>query len=675
MMNDEPSSTAAPDDELQEILNKAADALGGRELLAGIQGFLPEGTLSLPTGSGLAVCGAWSYGFTVVAESRSDSSITGNISVGRVCSPVTGNWLTTPDALVLLLPPNQVQDGTGLLFLLTSSWLFDDRMPGTVRLISAGGGAEPIVLETIPEQGSPCRVFLSPKTYLAMEIRLQLANQNQIEAASEPEDTRSELERSCSPTLFGEEICDAEDALAVETAAEDALAVETAAEAGEPGVVRFILRRWQKTEGLSYPSRVRRLDPGGRRTVYRVQEISLNPLFPTGFFDRPQPPPIIRFPAGATSVTADFRLLSNNPFLAISIDGQGPQRFALDTGTSSEIIDRRSAARLGLETLCRFQGTVGGGGDPTVFFLGQGVEYEKNGLGVRTHNNLLVSLTSLAQRTIGQTIDGIWGSTFIGNFVTVLDYMEKQVTFHQLGTYEDEGSLTTIPIDLGTGVPIVELEIGLPTETVRARMMLDTGNALAAVFTTPFVKEYDLLKEISPLIWTVGSGLGGQFPVGIGRIPFLCLAGFHARDPVVALPVEPSGTLGSTDHVGLLGAEYLKRMHLVFDYSQNQLSLAPNAMFDLPYEYGMSGLVIVAEGMRFRAKMIDFVIADSPGSEAGLQEGDRILAIDGKSASEMPLWKISELFLVPDRVYEMRIRRQTGAEEEFDVALRTRPLI
>lgn len=647
-------TASKPDEKLREILDQAANALGGRKLLARLRGFLPEGTLSLPTGSGVAVCGAWLHGFNVAAESRFDSSITGNFFLGRVVSPGTGNWLVTPQAQVFPLPASRVRDTVGLLFLLTSSWLFDDRMPGKVRLVSAGGGPKPIVLETVPKGGTRCRVLLSPRTYLAREIRL-LADPDRMEAV--------ELEGPGPLVVLGQPVLPA--------AAAEGRAEEEALKKGE---VSYRLWRWRRAGGLRYPSRIRRRDAAGRRILYRVGELALNPRFPSDFFAKPDPPPLIRFPPGETSVSAHFRVLSGCTVLPISIDGQGPLRFALDTGTSSETINRRSAGRLGLKTLCRFKAVVGGGGEPSTFFLGQGVEYEKNGLSVTTHNNLLVDLRPLAERSIGRTIVGIWGSSFIGNFVTALDYVAEQVTFHQLGTYRGGGSLKTIPIDLSTGVPIAEVAVGLPDGVlVKAKMMLDTGAQTAAFFTTLFVKKHELLRQVSPLVWTVGFGLGGTFPVAIGRIPSLSLAGFQARNPVVALPQEPSGTLGSSAYDGLLGADFLKRMHLVFDYSKNRLSLAPNALFDLPYEYGMSGLVIVAEGAHFRDKRIVFVIADSPGSEAGLEKGDRILRIDGKSASEMPLWKISDLFLVPDRAYEMRIRRAAGSE--FKVTLVTRPLI
>ena len=61
--------------------------------------------------------------------------------------------------------------------------------------------------------------------------------------------------------------------------------------------------------------------------------------------------------------------------------------------------------------------------------------------------------------------------------------------------------------------------------------------------------------------------------------------------------------------------------------------LEKNAAFAQPFEWDMSGALLLAEGADFDAFRVHAVIAGSPAAQAGLVEGDRIAAIDGRAAS------------------------------------------
>jgi C-terminal processing protease CtpA/Prc len=60
-----------------------------------------------------------------------------------------------------------------------------------------------------------------------------------------------------------------------------------------------------------------------------------------------------------------------------------------------------------------------------------------------------------------------------------------------------------------------------------------------------------------------------------------------------------------------------------------------------------SGIALVADGPTYRIFRVIEILEDSPAMEAGLQEGDVITAIDGKTADEVTLAAINEMLEKP----------------------------
>ncbi len=66
------------------------------------------------------------------------------------------------------------------------------------------------------------------------------------------------------------------------------------------------------------------------------------------------------------------------------------------------------------------------------------------------------------------------------------------------------------------------------------------------------------------------------------------------------------------------------------------------------------------------------LIEDSPATEAGLREGDVIVALDGQPAAEFTLEQVREPFRQEGREYRLGIRR---GEELLEVRIRLRRLV
>jgi len=119
-------------------------------------------------------------------------------------------------------------------------------------------------------------------------------------------------------------------------------------------------------------------------------------------------------------------------------------------------------------------------------------------------------------------------------------------------------------------------------------------------------------------------------------------------------------------------SEVLRRFTLTLDYRHRRLLLSPNGALRDPFEVEMLGAGFKAADLKFDRILVRYVLPNSPASEAGLQEGDEIVAVDGRSAAPLTVGGLRALFTEPDKRHTLRTRR---GGREGEVAIVTRRLV
>ena len=124
---------------------------------------------------------------------------------------------------------------------------------------------------------------------------------------------------------------------------------------------------------------------------------------------------------------------------------------------------------------------------------------------------------------------------------------------------------------------------------------------------------------------------------------------------------------------GVLGGEALNRFTVIVDYSRKQLFLIPNRDLDRPTEYfDFLGVQIVSAGEKFNQFQIKAVMPDSPASEAALEPGDEIIAIDGQPTDKMSLEQVIGKFSKPGDRRQLALTR---VGKRLTVTVTTRRLL
>jgi C-terminal processing protease CtpA/Prc len=114
----------------------------------------------------------------------------------------------------------------------------------------------------------------------------------------------------------------------------------------------------------------------------------------------------------------------------------------------------------------------------------------------------------------------------------------------------------------------------------------------------------------------------------------------------------------------------LRRFRVFLDYERSRLVLEKSGSFDEPFASDASGLTLVAEGAELDRVRVAGVVRGSPGEEAGIRAGDRILTVDGKPVADLP--ELNRKFLEVGRRWALHLDRDGRGVE---VRLRSRPVI
>jgi hypothetical protein len=348
----------------------------------------------------------------------------------------------------------------------------------------------------------------------------------------------------------------------------------------------------------------------------------------------------------AHQVTIPFELVTKHVVVKVKVNNSRPLPFILDTGDKFAIIDLDRAKELGLSLKGDIQSGGAGAAALTGSFV-QGSPLTIPGLeGFSQQVTIAFPLKSLAA-ALGQEIDGILGSEFIKEFVTEIDYQAGVIRLHDKERFRYSGSGESIPIELNAdGHPIIEADVTPGGgETLKGKFVLDLGSNAPLALYSPFVAQHHLLGPNLKTIRALGAaGVGGQTSAQIGRVAELRIGRFTLAGPITLFSQDKAGAFASADIQGNVGEQILSRFTIFLDYGRCRVILEPNKTLSQPFAPALAGFSLEAEGSDYKTFRITDVLENSPASEAGLQRGDVITAVDSRPAFELSLSEMLEMF-------------------------------
>jgi hypothetical protein len=274
----------------------------------------------------------------------------------------------------------------------------------------------------------------------------------------------------------------------------------------------------------------------------------------------------------------------------------------------------------------------------------------------------------------GHDVNGIIGSDFIKQFVVEVDYPARVISLHDKQKFSYSGPGEIVPARLNPGGhPIVEGEIMLPgRDAIKGDFVIDLGSGGALALNRPFVENQHLLNSNQKTIRAIGAGgTGGVITGRIGRISGLKIGKFTIENPLTMFSEDTHGAFASATIQGNIGEQIMSKFKVLLDYDHDRIILEPNGTFREPMDNASSGLKIIGEGKDYRTFRVREVLENSPGTEAGLQKDDLIIAINERPAAELTLTKLVEQF---ERAFPYKLTVRRG-DQTLQVTITPRKLV
>jgi Aspartyl protease/PDZ domain len=397
-----------------------------------------------------------------------------------------------------------------------------------------------------------------------------------------------------------------------------------------------------------------------------IEKIDFNAPVQQAMFEMPAPPaPDFAIAGGKNSTTVPFDLVNNHIYVQVKLNGKGPFRILCDTG-GANIITPTVAKELGVKSEGALQGR------------GVGEKSEDVGLaklqtlqvGDATLNNQLFAVFPMESFA---SVEGIQESGLIGyevfkRFVVKVDYEHHNLTLTVPSAFTYQGTGTKVPFQFNAHIPQVDGEIdGIP-----GKFDIDTGSRSSLDLLKPFVEKNNLVAKYDAKIEAVtGWGVGGAARSLLARAKVLRLGTIEVHNPVAELSVQAKGAFTSPYVAGNVGAGVLKRFNIIFDYTHQQLIFEPNANYDAPDVFDRSGMWLNKTDDAF--EVMD-VVAGGPAAAAGIKVGDKVVAVDGRPAQQIPLPDLRAKFKSDPPATKLRLTVKSG-EQQRAVELVLRNLI
>ena len=378
----------------------------------------------------------------------------------------------------------------------------------------------------------------------------------------------------------------------------------------------------------------------------------------------------------------NFQLINNLIIIPLEVNG-AKLSFILDSGVSKPILFNLSdqdSLQLNNVTEITINGL--GEGEPIKALSSKGNRFKLKK--IQNNNQLLYVVLDKSMNfspSLGIPIHGIIGYDLFRDFVVDINYNNKVIKFYDPEHYKPKKNkkYQTLPISIVRSKSYVDGEIMLEDQqNVTVKLLLDTGSSDAIWLFKNEKKGIGIPEKNYDDF--LGKGLNGNIFGKRTKVNNIKLADFDLKDAKAAFPNMNSFSaikdLG--DRNGSIGGEILKRFNIVFNYPKHTITLKKNAFFKTPFQYNMSGIELQHNGLRYIAERIadpsglvrneersfgdvqilmenrtrlslvpEIVVsgirAGSPAAEAGLKEGDVILAVNGKQVHEYKLQEVMKM--------------------------------
>jgi membrane-associated protease RseP (regulator of RpoE activity) len=361
------------------------------------------------------------------------------------------------------------------------------------------------------------------------------------------------------------------------------------------------------------------------------------------------PPARFAFGGNVAQIPADF--VRNLILVPVRVNGSKTFLFELDSAAATSSIDPERATQLGISLQTARSRSDSHGAV-------QNAVLELPGLQIPMTSLAAVSRQKFAEQT-GQASLGILGKDFFDRVVIEVDYVRQTVQLYDPSVFTYSGQGKSFPISFAGETPLLRAKAEIVGhKTVDADFVPDTALDSGVVFYRAFTDSERIsaahFKTVSASYPEIDDGA----KILLGRLKGFQIGPYAVESPVAVFSQSNSSATASKKIAGAIGSDFLRRFTVIFDFPHQRIILEPNLQFNHSVDEDMSGLSLIAKGANLKTFEIVQVQPGTPAADAGIRQGDVIVAVDDEAAADLTLAAIRDLFRQVGHEYKLLIDRQ-----------------
>jgi hypothetical protein len=243
---------------------------------------------------------------------------------------------------------------------------------------------------------------------------------------------------------------------------------------------------------------------------------------------------------------------------------------------------------------------------------------------------------SILTTVYGEQIDGIIGYSILSRYIVKIDYDSLKLDFWSRGTLRyPRGGYLLKPILSTLPVEFARVRDGA---TINARFLHDIGAGVCLMLSKDFSEDSTVLSKKRKLWAKEGEGVGGKIDMHLTVVKELKLGPYRFRN-VPTYVFDDVYNVTSYPYLGgLIGNDILRRFNTIINYEKRDIYLIPNSHYRDAFDYSYSGIELY-----YLNGLIEVgdVATGSPAEQAGLKEGDIVVAINNNFSQNLNQYKIA----------------------------------
>ncbi len=377
-------------------------------------------------------------------------------------------------------------------------------------------------------------------------------------------------------------------------------------------------------------------------------------------------------PEGRKKVTLRFSNYDNLVVVDVMLNDFIPVRLLLDTGVEGIIITDMDIVSLFTDRCIRnFSLSAPGTTHVLEACVSSPVKVNVGKLNPVFTNLVLLSEDYFSlDEYIGSKVHGLISMSKFRNLIVTTDYDQNMLKFQLPERYHPPFRSQIIPISIFNGKPHMNARVELDNGDISDYwLMIDSGANHPLLLEVDSLSDYKPKKSIDAII---GRGLGGNLHGSFARVGWLMLGNLRLDDVITSFAENYTSEIISLrmNRDGTLGSGALGKFKVTFDYLNSRMILEKGNKFSNPFEYNMSGMSFRSFGFGFNLFEVSEVIPGSPAHEAGLQLGDVLVSLNGKSTFFLNLGELNRILSEKEGNIILMTASRGGKQLSFRFKLR-----